>query len=315
MIRVEGVSKSFGSTVALDEVSFGVDRNQILGFLGPNGAGKSTAMRIITTFLSPDAGRVTVDGVDVARNPLAVRNRIGYLPETAPLYDEMRTIEYLEFVAKARGLHGAKLKQRLEWIYDAASIREVLYKTVSALSRGFRQRVGLAQALVHDPDILILDEPTTGLDPRQIIDIRNLIRELANKKTIIFSTHILAEVSAVTNRIAIINEGRIVADGHVDELRRRAMKSNRYVVELSATGEEPLQALKTIPGIASVEVTRAKEDNREAVLLSSPMGRDVRREINEMARTKGWDLLELRPVTPTLEEAFIALTGREVARP
>lgn len=213
MIEVQSVSKSYGTTVALDQVSFSVERNRVLGFLGPNGAGKSTAMKIITTYLSPDAGQVKVDGLDVTKDPLAVRRKIGYLPENAPLYTDMRTSAYLEFVARARGLDGARLSERLEWVYDATGVREVLFKDVSALSKGYRQRVGLAQALVHDPDVLILDEPTSGLDPRQIIGIRGLIRDLAKTKTVIFSSHILAEISAVTERIAIIHEGRIVADG------------------------------------------------------------------------------------------------------
>ncbi len=312
MIEVRGVSKSYGSTVALDNVSFGVERNQILGFLGPNGAGKSTAMKIITTFLSPDAGSVSVDGIDVVKDPLAVRNRIGYLPETAPLYDDMRTVDYLTFVAKARGLRGENLTKRLDWIYDAASIRDVLYKTVSALSRGFRQRVGLAQALVHDPDVLVLDEPTTGLDPRQIIDIRNLIRDLASSKTIIFSTHILAEVHAVTNRIAIINEAQIVADGQVDQLCGNAKKSNRVVVEL-ASSDDAADALKSIQGVEGVEARDVGEGAHRVITVTAALDRDVRRDINEMARSKGWDLLELRSEVPTLEEAFIELTGREVA--
>ncbi|HET9886787.1 MAG TPA: ATP-binding cassette domain-containing protein, partial [bacterium] len=233
MIEVRGVTKSYGTTVALKDVTFSVPRNEILGFLGPNGAGKSTAMKIITTYLAPDSGTVTVDGIDVTKDPLAVRTRIGYLPEIAPLYTDMRVLDYLEFVAQARGLAGVKLHERLEWVYDSTSVRDVLYKDVSELSKGYRQRVGLAQALVHDPDVLILDEPTSGLDPRQIIGIRNLIRSLSKTKTIIFSSHILAEISAVTDRIAIIHEGRIVADGLAHELREGARKVNRTIVELA----------------------------------------------------------------------------------
>ncbi len=233
MIEVRGVTKSYGTTVAVNQVTFSVKRNEILGFLGPNGAGKSTAMKIITTYLAPDAGTVTVDGIDVTRDPLAVRTRIGYLPETAPLYSEMRVLDYLEFVARARGLEGQKLIQRLDWVYDATSVRDVLYKNVNELSKGYRQRVGLAQALVHDPDVLILDEPTAGLDPRQIIGIRNLIQDLSKSKTIIFSSHILAEISAVTDRITIIHEGKIVADGLAGELRQKARKTNRTTVELT----------------------------------------------------------------------------------
>jgi ABC-2 type transport system ATP-binding protein len=306
MIEVQGVSKSYGTTHALDRVTFSVEENQVLGFLGPNGAGKSTAMKIITTYLSPDEGTATVDGIDVSADPLAVRQRIGYLPEVAPLYDDMRVKTYLEFVAEARGLSGPNLKSRLEWVHDATGVRSVLYKTVNELSKGFRQRVGLAQALVHDPHVLILDEPTTGLDPRQIIGIRDLIRDLAKTKTIIFSSHILAEISAVTNRIVIINEGRIVADGESDELRRSAMKENRYRVAVSSNGTDAKAGLEKLAGVSSVD----RCEDEDAWIVKSPIGRDLRRDINELARAQGWDLLELHPEQPTLEEAFIRLTEK-----
>ncbi len=311
MIDVRGVTKSYGSTVAVNRISFSVQRNEILGFLGPNGAGKSTAMKIITTYLAPDEGVVTVDGIDVVKNPLAVRTRIGYLPETAPLYSDMRVLDYLGFVAKARGLEGARLLQRLDWVYDATSVRDVLYKNVNELSKGYRQRVGLAQALVHDPEVLILDEPTAGLDPRQIIGIRNLIRELAKTKTIIFSSHILAEISSVTDRITIIHEGKIVADGLAAELREKARKANRTTVELAQGNGEAESALRAIPGVAKVE--RANQGSGSAFVVSSPLERDVRREINDLARSRGWHLLELHTETPTLEEAFIELTGKEAS--
>jgi ABC-2 type transport system ATP-binding protein len=307
MIDVQNVSKSYGTTLALDRVSFSVDRNQILGFLGPNGAGKSTAMKIITTYLAPDAGRISVDGIDVTADPLAVRRRIGYLPETAPLYDDMRSLTYLEFVARARGLDGKKLETRLEWAIDATQIRDVLFKDINALSRGYRQRVGLAQALVHDPDVLILDEPTAGLDPRQIIGIRNLIRDLASTKTVIFSSHILAEISAITDRIVIINEGAIVADGRVGELRKQAMQTNRYRVELGSAGPEAREALQSIAGVESV--TADGNGTSTPWIVTSALDRDLRKAINELARAKGWDLLELHPEQPSLEEAFIELTA------
>jgi ABC-2 type transport system ATP-binding protein len=309
MIEVRGVTKTYGTTVAVNQVTFSVQRNEILGFLGPNGAGKSTAMKIITTYLAPDEGTVNVDGVDVAKDPLAVRTRIGYLPETAPLYTDMRVLDYLEFVARARGLTGAKLLKQLDWVYDATSVRDVLYKNVNELSKGYRQRVGLAQALVHDPDVLILDEPTSGLDPRQIIGIRNLIRDLAKTKTIIFSSHILAEINAVTDRIAIIHEGRIVADGKAHELRERARKTNRTSVELSQANGDAQTALRQISGVTSVEPA----PGAPGWIVSAPLGRDVRREISDLARARGWTLLELHTETPTLEEAFIELTGKEAA--
>jgi len=313
MIQVKDVSKSYGTTLALDQVTFSVEKNQILGFLGPNGAGKSTCMKIITTYLSPDGGTVTVDGVDVSGDPLAVRKKIGYMPETAPLYDDMRTKEYLEFVAKARGLSGPTLKDRLDWVVDATGTRDVLYKQVNALSKGFRQRVGLAQALVHDPDILILDEPTSGLDPRQIIGIRKLIEQLASTKTVIFSSHILAEISAVTNRIVIINEGRIVADGEVDSLRDQAKRTNRVVLEVAAADAEVTDAIQGLDGVSAVRAGSGVNGSHR-VIVESPVGRDLRADINSLVRERGWDLLELYAERPTLEEAFIALTAGEEVR-
>jgi ABC-2 type transport system ATP-binding protein len=310
MISVQGVTKSYGTTVALNRVTFSVGENQVLGFLGPNGAGKSTAMKIITTYLSPDEGTVTVGGIDVTADPLAVRNRIGYLPETAPLYDDMRVKTYLEFVAQARGLEGPRLNQRLNWAYDATDVRSVLYKNVNELSKGYRQRVGLAQALVHDPDVLILDEPTSGLDPRQIIGIRNLIRELAKTKTIIFSSHILAEISAVTSRIVIISEGSIVADGQVEELREKAKRTNRLRVGFGSTAPDAEQALRSITGVTAIE--RLEGNGAASWVLTTPLDRDVRRDVNDLARSRSWELLELSSERPSLEEAFIALTGKEV---
>jgi ABC-2 type transport system ATP-binding protein len=223
MIEVRDVTKRFGTTVALDAVSFRLGEGEILGFLGPNGAGKSTAMKIITTFLAPDEGTVTVAGIDVQEQPLAVRGRIGYLPENVPLYVDMNVQEYLEFVGRARGLQGPRLRERLDWCIDACGLGSELKKPIMELSKGYRQRTGLAQALIHDPDILILDEPTSGLDPLQILGIRDLIRSLATKKSIIFSTHILQEVPPVTDRVVIINEGRIVADGRIGDLARQTL--------------------------------------------------------------------------------------------
>ena len=221
MIEVEKLSMKYGSFTALDQISFQVREKEILGLLGPNGAGKSTAMRIMTTYLYPSSGTVRVNGVDILKSPLEARRSMGYLPETAPLYPDMRTDEYLDFVGRARGLRGKKLNERLEWLREACQIKSIWKHTLSEVSKGYRQRVGLAQALVHDPKVLILDEPTSGLDPLQIIGIRGLVRELAREKTIIFSTHILSEVEAMADRIVIVNEGRVVAEGSREELAQK----------------------------------------------------------------------------------------------
>jgi len=218
MIHVDSLSMRYGSFKALDQISFDVAEGEILGLLGPNGAGKTTAMRILTTYLYPNSGRVLIDGLDVLKSAQKVRRILGYLPETAPLYMDMQTDDYLKFVGEARGVKGKKLRERLEWLQEACDIKNIWKHRIFELSKGYKQRLGLAQALIHDPKVLILDEPTSGLDPLQIIGIRALIKELARKKTIIFSTHILSEVEAMADRIVIINEGRIVAQGSLKEL-------------------------------------------------------------------------------------------------
>ncbi len=232
MIDVRSLTMRYGNYVALSNVSFRANEREVLGLLGPNGAGKTTAMRILTTYLYPSSGTAKIDGLDILENSEKVRRCIGYLPETAPLYPDMQTEEYLTFVGSARGLQGQKLTERLRWVREACNLESVWKHLISELSKGFRQRVGLAQALIHDPKVLILDEPTSGLDPLQIIGIRELIRNLAKEKTIIFSTHILQEVEAAADRIVIINEGKIVSQGTQSELasevrlRGSELKSN-----------------------------------------------------------------------------------------
>jgi gliding motility-associated transport system ATP-binding protein len=309
MIEVRDVTKRFGTTVALDNVSFSIEKGGILGFLGPNGAGKSTAMKIITTFLAADSGSVKVDGMDVMDNPLAVRSRIGYLPENNPLYEDMLVNEYLDFVGHARGLSGNTLKQRLEWVVEASGIANVYHKPINELSKGYKQRTGLAQALIHDPDILILDEPTSGLDPLQIIGIRELIQSLAHHKTIIFSTHILQEVSPVTDRVVIINNGRIIADGMISELEQDAMESNRLFISLRADAAESSRAIKEIPSIRSAELL-LETDGVCRFEVRGDFNHDLSSDLSSLARSKQWDLLELHESRFSLEDTFIALTKR-----
>ena len=320
MIEVCDVTKCFGATVALDAVSFKLERGKILGFLGPNGAGKSTAMKIITTFLAPDAGSVTVAGIDVLEQPLAIRGRIGYLPEIVPLYPEMSVHEYLTFVGRARGLAGARLAERLGWCVEACGLETEYRKPIQELSKGFRQRTGLAQALIHDPEILILDEPTSGLDPLQIIGIRDLIKSLAGEKTIIFSTHVLQEVSPVTDRVVIINEGRIIADGRINDLARQAMESNRLYAGILHDGAEVESALRQLPGLN--EAIRLDGGDGEAARfeLRGSFDGDLTAAVARLARERGWELNELHESHFSLEDTFIALTrasqtsGQEVGR-
>jgi len=300
MIEVRNVTKSFGPTVALNDVSFSLKQGEILGFLGPNGAGKSTAMKIITTFLAADSGSVRVDGVDVMADPLKVRSLIGYLPENNPLYVDMLVSEYLRFVGQARGLSGSKLKQRTEWVIESCGIKSVLHKSINELSKGYKQRTGLAQALIHDPEILILDEPTSGLDPLQIIGIRELIHSLAKKKTIIFSTHILQEVAPVTDRVVIINNGNIIADGMIDDLQKKAMETNRLFVTINSP-----DAGTGLNGLEGVESVTELGNNRFEV--RAPFDLDLRNNIVTLSHQNSWQLLEIQESLFSLEDTFIAL--------
>ena len=307
MIEVRNVTKKFGPTVALNDVSFSLKQGEILGFLGPNGAGKSTAMKIITTFLAPENGSVRVDGIDVLADPLKVRSRIGYLPENNPLYVDMLVSEYLKFVGNARGLYGPQLKSRTEWVVEACGIKSVLHKQINELSKGYKQRTGLAQALIHDPDILILDEPTSGLDPLQIIGIRELIQSLAGKKTIIFSTHILQEVAPVTDRVVIINNGQIIADGMIDDLQKQAMETNRLFVTINSSS-----AFEGLNGIEGVESVTDLGENRFEI--RAPFDLDLRSNIVDLSNTNPWQLLEIQESRFSLEDTFIALNQQSAGK-
>jgi ABC-2 type transport system ATP-binding protein len=309
MIEVRGITKSFGTMVALDDVSFRLDRGEILGFLGPNGAGKSTTMKIITTFLAPDQGQVTVDGIDVLERPLDVRRRIGYLPENVPLYLDMNVQEYLTFVGQARGLSAGQLRSRLDWCVEACGLITEYKKNIGELSKGFRQRTGLAQALIHDPDILILDEPTSGLDPLQILGIRDLIKSLAGSKTIIFSTHILQEVSPVTDRVVIINEGRIIADGNVGDLSRDAMETNRVFVGFRAESDAVESALRELPEVSEVRPLEAAAEGCRFE-VRGPFESDLVGALDRLGRSRNWDFTQLNEATFSLEDTFISLTRR-----
>ncbi len=304
MIEVRGITKSFGTMRALDDVSFKIHQGEILGFLGPNGAGKSTTMKIITTFLAADEGSVKVDGIDVLEKPLDVRRRIGYLPENVPLYLDMNVHEYLKFVGQARGLSGSTLTRRLEWCVEACGLVTEYKKNIGELSKGFRQRTGLAQALIHDPDILILDEPTSGLDPLQIMGIRELIKSLAGHKTIIFSTHILQEVRPVTDRVVIINEGRLIADGNINDITRKAMVTNR--VFFSVLQEAPIvePALEALAGVLSVKPLASEIGSRFEV--RAEFDRNLVGDIARLVTGNGWELKELSEAPYSLEDTFIS---------
>ena len=308
MINISNLTKYYGETKAVDDISFEIKQGEILGFLGPNGAGKSTTVRIITCYLAPTMGTVTVDGLDVGRDSLEVRRKIGYLPENSPLYQDMNVVEFLKYTAELRHIPQENIRPRLKKVVDVCGLGEVLGKDISALSKGFNQRVGLAQALIHDPEILILDEPTSGLDPNQIVEIRNLIKELGKEKTVVLCTHILPEVQATCDRVMIINRGKIVADGTVDELETAAAGKTRVFVELTNLGEsDPMDKLKTVQGVSEIALLPAAGASK-AYRLDVPPGIDPRETIFKTVVESGWTMLELRRDKTSLEDVFRSLT-------
>lgn len=300
MVEVNQLVKTYGQQNAVDDISFTAEKGEIVGFLGPNGAGKSTTMKIATGYLPPTAGTVRVAGHDVATDSLAVRQRVGYLPEHNPLYLDMYVHEYLEFIGSVHGLKGSNLRNRVAELVRRVGLSREQNKQIGALSKGYRQRVGLAQALIHNPDVLILDEPTTGLDPNQILEIRQLIREVSEDKTVIFSTHILPEVTALCSRVIIISRGKLVADAPVAELAARA--AGETVVRAEFEGATDIEALQQLPGVHSVTAEAG------AYVLRSPAGRDLRPAISRLATERGWLLLGLRQEQQSLEEVFGELT-------
>ncbi len=297
----------YGAFLALDQVSFEANEGQIFGLLGPNGAGKTMVMRILTTFLYPTSGSAVINGHDIIENPMAVRKATGYLPETAPLYMDMRVDEYLAFVGESRGLHGKMLKDRLGWINEACGLKFVWKHTIFEVSKGYRQRIGLGQALIHDPQVLILDEPTSGLDPLQIIGIRELIRQLARKKTIIFSTHILPEVEALADRIVIINSGKIIAQGTKQEIVEKTIKEEEVLLTVKAPREEIERELRAIPNCGEVRYEGGVGHDYERFRVLSKSNTQILSQVDSLIKRKGWPLRELSSPEMDLEQVFISL--------
>ena len=312
MIEVQHLTKRYGRVTAVDDVSFRVERGEILGFLGPNGAGKTTTMRILTGYMPATDGKAIVAGFDVFDQPIEAKRRTGYLPETPPLYPDMSVIEYLEFVAKIKGVPSNERASRIKQVMQRTRIDDMAGRQCAKLSKGYRQRVGLAQAILHNPDVLILDEPTAGLDPKQIIETRELIKELAGDHTIILSTHILPEVSQTCQRVVIINKGRVVAVDTPDNLTARLRGSETMYVQVDARGADAAGVLGQVPGVTRV----AESDRRDGVVgyeIDSETGRDVRRDLARAVVSSGFGLLELRPIRISLEEIFLSLTTDETA--
>lgn len=298
MIEVQKLTKRYNHILAVDEISFKIRKGEIVGFLGPNGAGKTTTLRVLTGYLSPTSGTCSIAEYDVRENPVEAKERIGYLPENNPLYDEMKVYEYLQFV---RMLRGVEVADRMGNVATVCGIEDVMGQNIGTLSRGYRQRVGLASAILHDPEILLLDEPTSGLDPNQVIEVRELIKKLGSEKTVMISTHILREVEAVCDRVLIINRGKIVADGAKDELQK--LEKGKEVISLSL--KAPKESLLEAAGEWTVTV---KGSDEEAIRCEIEADRDIREELFLMAKEKDWIILEMYRKIASLEDVFRELT-------
>ena len=313
MITVKGLTKRYAHNTAVDLISFEVQKGQIVGFLGPNGAGKTTTMRMLTCFLTPTGGSAAVAGFDILEQPLEVKKRIGYLPETPPVYPEMRIGEYLSFVGQLKGLSGTNLRSRVDYVSERCAIADVRNKIIGKLSKGYRQRVGLAQAIIHNPDVLILDEPTAGLDPKQINETRDLIKSLAGDHTIILSTHILPEVSQTCEQVIIINKGKIVATDSVSNLQSRARSGESVLVEVAGRNGalDPVAVQSRLEKVAGVTRVVSKADGQQRAIfeVEGSKERSVRGDVARAVVESGWDLNELRPAAMSLEEIFLQLTG------
>ncbi len=308
MIEIKNLTKKFGDRLVLNDISFSVKKGEILGFLGPNGAGKTTTMKIITSFWPLTSGQILIDGVDVAANSLATRKKIGYLPETVPLYEDMRVFEYLKFIAEIRSLEKNTIKERIGRVVSICGLTKVLRQPIDELSKGFRQRVGLAQAIMHQPDILILDEPTTGLDPNQIVEIRDLIKEIGREKTVIFSTHILSEVSATCDRVIIINQGKIVGQGSPKELSSQLGGVEMIYVKIKGPQAEIIKQLKEMENVANVEVKDKEAEDIYGYEIEPKAGVDLREYLSMTVMKNNWSILEFSRKSASLENVFRELT-------
>ncbi len=311
MIEVKSVSKFFGNIKALDKVNFFIDKNELIGLLGPNGAGKTTLMRIITSYLAPTLGDVFINGKNVREYSKEIKSQLGYLPENNPLYDDMTVSEALKFFGKIREVTGSNLKKSIDKVVKDCGLKDVFYRSCGELSKGYKQRVGLAIALIHNPPILILDEPTHGLDPIQVVEIRNLLKTLATEKTVILSSHILPEVSEICNRVIMINRGRLVADGSLSTLLKQARSVPEIIVEINAAREETLSVLNKLKTISNIEALEGSNSSTSKLKIrydSSQTYDTIVTQLNQIARENDWILIEIRPKQASLEDAFIELT-------
>ncbi len=312
MININNICMHYGPTMALDHVTFSVQKGEILGLLGPNGAGKSTLMKILTTFIYPSKGKASIDGFDILEQAQQVREVVGYLPENVPLYMDMRVDEYLTFVGNARGLNTVAIKKRFDWLKEACGIAPVWKHGIHELSKGYRQRVGLAQALIHDPKVLILDEPTTGLDPMQIIGIRHLVKELSKEKTIVFSTHILQEVEVLADRIVIINEGKIISQGTKQELAEEAMKHRCHVLTVKESKDNVQKALSGLLHAKNISFLDESKDGFVTYEIESAFGdTSAEEEIDRLNKDRNWRIRRFAERNFNLEDMFISLLSKQ----
>jgi len=313
LIEVQDLTKAYGPVTAVDHVSFAVNEGEILGFLGPNGAGKTTTMRILTGFMPATSGTASIAGFDVFKDSLEVRRHIGYLPEVPPLYPDMTVASYLEFVLRIKGVPAADRRKRVDDALEKTSLGDKRNELIKRLSRGYKQRVGLAQALVHDPTVIILDEPTVGLDPKQIIEVRHLIKNLARTHTIILSTHILPEVSMTCDRVVIINKGKIAAVGTPQNLTAQLKGGQKIHVDVQAPEKPLCELLAKIPGASRVEVSAPHADGHVIATIEAAAHQDIRSQVAAKIVEKGWALYELRGVSQSLEDIFLELTTDDAA--
>jgi ABC-2 type transport system ATP-binding protein len=314
MIEVQDLTKFFGATLAVDHVSFKVEKGEIIGLLGPNGSGKTTIMRILTGFFPPTSGRAMIGGLDVAQHSLETRRRVGYLPENMVLYPDLSVTALLEFAARVRGLDSRTTRDRIEYAIKMCGLGEVRRKLIGKLSKGYRQRVGIAQAILCDPEVLILDEPTVGLDPRQVVEIRELIRSLAGRSTVLLSTHILPEVTMTCRRVVIIDRGKIVAQDTPEKLTAKLQGSDQSIITVAGPKDAVQQALTAIPGVDRLEERRgdAPQDGVcSFVAFSTGHGDEVRGKMAQAVVQRGWNLLEIKPVALSLEDLFVRIVTSE----
>ena len=309
MIQAMGLTHFYGPRPAIEEVNFGVKRGEILGFLGPNGAGKTTTMRILTGYMPPTEGKVTLADYDVVEQSLEVRKRIGYLPETVPLHTEMPVSSYLKYMGTLRGMPARQIKQRIGEVIEVCRLQDYHKTIIGKLSKGFRQRVGIAQAILHEPEVLVLDEPTIGIDPIQVVETRRLIQDLGKEQTVVLSSHILPEVNMICERVLIIHEGHIVAEDTPGNLAQRLQGVDQLQVEVGGPAQEVLAVLRRVPGVT--EVTQRYSQGRNVYIVQVEQGKDLRDEISRAVVSNEWSLLSMQLVSMSLEDIFLRLTTHE----